>query len=322
MTVPVLRGLIKQYPLLQICMVSNQAYAPLFENIERVRFIGADLKGRHRGLMGIFRLFNDLKKAGPYRGVADLHNVLRSVLLSGLLAAAGMQVGRLQKGRGQKKKLTRRHNKQFMALPTGFERMANVFASLNLPVQLNAIPADRFFSRKTHSAAPFRVGIAPFAKHPEKTYPLSLMKELIMLLTKRADITIQLFGGGEAETSLLQAWENEFTGVQSMAGRFSLREELVQISQLDVMITMDSANMHLASLCGVPVLSIWGPTHPFAGFMGWEQSPDQAVQIELACRPCSLFGNKTCYRGDHACMYGIEPAVIVNRLDRLLGLLH
>jgi len=85
------------------------------------------------------------------------------------------------------------------------------------------------------------------------------------------------------------------------------------------MISMDSANMHLASLFGVPVVSVWGATHPFAGFMGFGQSPDRAVQIDdLECRPCSVFGNKPCFRGDHACMEWITPERVLEKVGQVL----
>jgi len=83
------------------------------------------------------------------------------------------------------------------------------------------------------------------------------------------------------------------------------------------MLSMDSANMHLASFVGVPVISIWGATHPYAGFYGWNQSPDNAVQIEMECRPCSVFGNKKCFRGDYACLLNIKPQLVLNKIEEL-----
>ena len=79
-------------------------------------------------------------------------------------------------------------------------------------------------------------------------------------------------------------------------------------------VSLDSANMHLASLFGVPVVSVWGATHPFAGFFGWAQPTDNAVQIDLYCRPCSVFGNKPCYRGDHACMQQLPEEKIIEKV--------
>ncbi|MFM8711219.1 MAG: glycosyltransferase family 9 protein, partial [Sphingomonadales bacterium] len=168
--------------------------------------------------------------------------------------------------------------------------------------------------------ANYTIGIAPFARHREKTYPLALLKEVLALLQTDSRFSIQLVGGAGAEAAALSALEKEFTGVVSMAGRYSLAEELTFVGRLDLMVSMDSANMHLASLCNVPVVSIWGPTHRYAGFMGWGQPDDHAVEVSLDCRPCSVFGNKVCYRGDHACMQQIAPAVIATRIYTVLGL--
>ena len=81
---------------------------------------------------------------------------------------------------------------------------------------------------------------------------------------------------------------------------------------------MDSANMHLASLVNIPVISIWGATHPYAGFMGWNQNPNNAVQIDLNCRPCSIYGNKPCLRNDYACIKNISPELITQRTELAL----
>ena len=126
-----------------------------------------------------------------------------------------------------------------------------------------------------------------------------------------------LLGGGKPEVLVLDEWENEFPGIINLSGKFSFKEELSIISHMDMMISMDSANMHLASLFGVPVVSIWGATHLFAGFYGWAQSSDNAVQIDLYCRPCSVFGNKPCYRGDHACMEQLPVEMILEKLISL-----
>ena len=100
---------------------------------------------------------------------------------------------------------------------------------------------------------------------------------------------------------------------------FGSSNELILMSHLDVMISMDSGNMHLASLVGTKVVSIWGATHPYAGFMGWNQSEENAVQLDMACRPCSVYGNKPCLRGDYACMNDIRPEMIVAKIKQLFN---
>jgi ADP-heptose:LPS heptosyltransferase len=93
-----------------------------------------------------------------------------------------------------------------------------------------------------------------------------------------------------------------------------MKEELALMSHLDVMVSMDSGNMHLASLVNTPVVSIWGATHPLAGFLGWNQSEKNVVQTDMPCRPCSVYGNKPCMRNDYACLNQITPESVVQRI--------
>jgi ADP-heptose:LPS heptosyltransferase len=145
-----------------------------------------------------------------------------------------------------------------------------------------------------------------------------LIKQVILQLQQELTLSIFLFGAPGAEATELQQWEKELPGVVNRAGKQSFQEELKEIASLDAMVAMDSANMHIASMFAVPVISIWGATHPFAGFMGWRQPLENAVQVDLSCRPCSVFGNKPCHRGDWACMTTISPATVVSKVKAVL----
>ena len=147
------------------------------------------------------------------------------------------------------------------------------------------------------------------------SYPLERMERVIQLLSQRNDLKIFLFGGGKTEKMQLDQWVAKYPQCTNVTGRLDgLKQELLLIRQLDLMLTMDSANMHLASLVATPAVSIWGATHPFAGFMGWNQSADNAVQVDLPCRPCSIYGKKPCHRGDYACLNEIQPETIVKKV--------
>jgi len=159
------------------------------------------------------------------------------------------------------------------------------------------------------------IGIAPFAKHAEKMYDANKMKLVVEGLSK-LNFNILLFGGGAQEKNILDSWINEnHPNVINITGKFNLQEELAIISHLKLMCSMDSANMHLASMYNIPVVSIWGATHPYAGFLGWGQSDENVVSVDLPCRPCSVYGNKKCWRGDHACMEQITPEKIISRIQ-------
>ena len=128
-----------------------------------------------------------------------------------------------------------------------------------------------------------------------------------------------MFGGRGFEQEQLAQWSQGKQDVHNMAGLYSMDDELRLMGLLDVMVTMDSANMHLASLVETPVVSVWGATHPFAGFYGWGQDSKSAVQVDLECRPCSVFGNKTCHRGDFACMQLISPKMLIHKINDIVN---
>ncbi len=325
MTIPVIDSLARHYPELEITVLSRPFMQPLFAGMPtNVCFKGIDLS-HYEGLAGLLRLFRQLRKEG-YQAVADLHDVLRTKVLRTLFRLTGVPVAYVNKGRQEKKALTREKDKMLMQLPTSFARYEEVFRQLGYPIQTDF--RSIFGEGKGNSAlfhnvtlpkesGKYWTGIAPFAAHKGKMLPEATITSLIGRLASCEEQEIFLFGG-EKEKELLEQWADSYPNVHSTAGKLKLNEELSLISHLDVMVSMDSANMHLASLTNTPVVSVWGATHPFAGFMGWKQSLNNAVQTDLPCRPCSIFGNKTCLRGDYACLTSITPQAIIDKITDII----
>jgi ADP-heptose:LPS heptosyltransferase len=90
------------------------------------------------------------------------------------------------------------------------------------------------------------------------------------------------------------------------------------MNYLDVMVCMDSANMHLASLMAVPVVSVWGATHPYSGFLGWKQSMDNCVGVDFSCRPCTAHSDCKCKYGDYRCLESLHSSKIIEVIERNL----
>ena len=316
MTVPVLHDLAMQYPELDITMLSREMARPLFERMPgNVHFIAADLKGRHKGLLGLCRLWHDAHLS-DFDYIADFHDVLRTwwVRTEGCLRRK--KVAKIDKGRKGKKALTRQKNKVFVQQATSFERYAKVLGKLGFPIKFQFIKLDYSAFCETQKADNETwIGIAPFAKHPANVYPLEKMEQVIKALSERENMTIFLFGGGEGEKRQIAELCAKYPNAKAAQSQQGLKGELALMDQLDVMLSMDSANMHLASLVGTRVVSIWGGTHPFAGFLGWNQKAEDCIQMDLPCRPCSVYGNKLCSRGDYACMNGITPEQIIGKLS-------
>ncbi len=322
--VPVIKELLINYPSLTVTVVSNKHFAAFFSGIERLHFFGADLKGEHKGINGLFRLYRQLKKLYSITAVADLHNVLRSKILAGFFRLGRLRVITINKGRREKRELVRKEQKIFRRLKTTHQRYADVMYRLGYSFVLKnkvkqEINIDLSVNVEAFLAAckEKKICIAPFAKHKEKMYPLEKMQNIVGTLALE-NYSIILIGGGNSEKELLDKWAKKMPAVFSAAEKFSLEEEMQIISNCELMISMDSANMHIAAMVGVPVLSIWGATHPYTGFMGYGLDESSAVQIDLSCRPCSVFGNKPCWRGDHACMRGISEALILETVYKHL----
>lgn len=320
MTVPVVRAFLTQHPEKEVLMLSNEQFAGLFEDIDRLQFVGVDLKNRYKGLIGIFRIYQMLKKQHQFYAVADLHAVLRTFLIGFLFKLGKKKWSVLDKGRLEKFALTRKGAKIFRPLPHATERYLDVFKRLELGIDWKVDSSHAFMQAKKdfrNSGEKIKIGFAPFAKHDAKMYSLDKFKEVVKHFDKDV-FEIYFFGGAGAERRILNEWESQFTHVIKKPEGISLSQELEIMKGLHLMVSMDSANMHLASLVGIEVVSIWGATHPYAGFYGYNQNPLNAVQVNLACRPCSVFGNKPCWRGDHACMQQISTDVIIQKVEGLL----
>jgi len=294
MTVPVLKALTEQHPNVKITFVTRAIYKPFFKDLKNVEVYSADLKGEHNGVLGLYKLSRDLKTL-QFDAVADLHNVLRSKILKFFFI--GKEVVQLDKGRTEKKALI--SGRLFKRLKTTHQRYADVFKALGCVVNLSnpTFSKSKSLTESLHQFIPNKenktIGIAPFAAHKSKMYPLEQMEDAIANLSKEYNII--LFGGGDEEVEILNTFETKYDNVFSVAGKLTLNVELALISNLDVMLAMDSGNAHIAAMLGVKVITIWGVTHPFAGFAPFNQPDDYSLlanREKFPLIPTSVYGNK------------------------------
>lgn len=309
MIAPVFREFLEQNSDTKIIMVSRKNFEPLFAGIPNVEFVGVNLE-EYKGFLGLKKLGNQLIEKYQPNFIADFHDVIRTKVLNKIFKVKGYFVYKIDKNKDAKAELTDVWNLDKKQLKRTVERYADVFRSMDFPLKLS-------HQLRPNDEVKSGIGIAPFAQHFGKMLPLEKSFELARKLS--VNNQLYFFGGGESEVEILKKWENEIPNSTSVAGYLSLKEELNIISKLKLMISMDSANMHLASLVGTRCISIWGATHPFAGFLGYGQSKNDVVQIkDLTCRPCSVFGDKECYRGDWACLQEISVEQILEKVEAAL----
>ncbi|NNE75475.1 MAG: glycosyltransferase family 9 protein, partial [Pricia sp.] len=281
MTVPVLSALTKQYPRLKITVLTRAFFGPMFAQLPNVTVYEADVKGRHKGIVGLYKLYKELRPL-QIEAVADLHNVLRSNVLKVYFRTGGIPFFQIDKGRKEKKALTSWKNKLFAPLKTTHERYADVFNEMGYPIDLTMASAlakeslsDKILKLIGTDAKKW-LGLAPFAAFEGKVYPTHLMEAVIEELHQTKNYKILLFGGGQSEERQLNNWQEKFDNCINVVGKLSFSEELALISNLDGMLSMDSGNGHLAAMYGIPVITLWGVTHPYAGFNPFGQNSANA----------------------------------------------
>ncbi len=321
MTVPVIRALINQHKDVRVTVVSRPFFKPFFKGIDRLDFFSVDVKKRHKGFRGLIRLYRDLKKI-KIDYFADFHNVLRSQIVRVLFKFDGTKVAALDKGRANKKALTSLKNKIFKPVPTMFENHCTTLRKLGFDISLNhpvfpVIPAlAPELEQHTGKKDNVWIGIAPFAQYTTKVYPLDLMQKVIDTLAEQEKSTLFLFGGGEKEIALLNQLKRDNDNVIVIAGKVKFEVELNLIQHLDVMLSMDSGNAHIAAMYGKKVITLWGATHPYAGFAPFHQPIDYCItsdRTKYPLLPTSVYGNKK-VEGYEEAMRTIDPLLVCSKV--------
>ena len=281
----------------------------LFSGMDNVEYLGIKKK---QSFIKIYKILNSIGADT----VIDLHKVNRVGFALTLLRLRNLfnfhfRLRALRKGKFSRWLYL--HHLYHHPRKPQYQRYDDVFRRAGL----KRVENEKRKTKKSASAnsSTFTIGIAPFSQHKGKIWPWKNIGRLVKML---ADSGYQvLLFGGKNEASQLETLASE--NVKSLAGKQSFAEELDIIKSLSLMVSMDSSNMHFASVLGVPVVSIWGATHPDFGFYPQQQSRDNALCANLSCQPCSAFGQKACRYGDYRCLTAITPEMVFNKIQSILN---
>ena len=312
MVSPVLKELLENNKNYKISLLTNFQFFPFFRAFNDVNLMPFDKKKQHKGLFGMFRLFKEIKKL-DLDYVVDLHEVLRTNFLKAVLKVPFYQI---DKGRDEKQNLV--SGKIFAPLKSTHQRYRDVFEKIGISIkplsktQIHRVDiSDLKLIPKNNKLL---IGIAPFAAHKGKEYPIVQMEEVIKEINK--DFNVILFGGGKKEEFILDDLAGKHSNVINIANKFSLDQEMDVISNLSIMLSMDSANGHIAALMGIKVLTIWGVTHPFAGFSPYGQTDKNNIlvnRLQFPKIPTSIYGEKF-PNGYEKAISSISPKEIISKL--------
>lgn len=314
MTVPVIYSVARAYPDVEIIVATRPFFGRMFINApENVRVITFDLKDKYKGLRGTAKIARELAALHPDY-VADLHNMARTMAVTAWLGLSGAKTATVDKARASRKRVYAGGEPQRQYI----DRYFDTFSRLGFEARMDfksVFDGGDIPEVGTKICRP-AVGIAPFARYATKTYPPEKMRTVARMLAAKG-VNVYLFGGRGAEAETLASWQEP--GIVSLAGQFQLEEEIALMSSLDVMVSMDSANQHLAGLAGTQVVSVWGSTTPACGFLGFGQNSDNAVSLGLECQPCTIAGSKECPKGHMDCLRKLPEESIVNKVMSLIA---
>ena len=320
MTIPVLYPVCKANPDTRFIMLTKKWPASMFhDRPANLKVVDFDVNENHSGLIGLLKLAAQLHKLYDIDAVADLHNVSGTWIIDAYMKLHGAKIARLDREKPKRRALVN-HKSNEPVTPI-HERYRNAFRQLGFeapdnfthlyegrdwptsPIVLNKEEGQRW------------IAVSPFSSHEGKAYPLELMEQVIAELTKHENYRIFLMGGGKSEKIALRPIARKYKNVVSMAEvKHKFIDEYALLGNCDLMLTMESANMHLASLVDLQAMTIWGPTSPSCGYLGYNQVEEDDIQLDMDCRPCSITGDKPCRYGDYRCLKNISPEYIVQHV--------
>ncbi|MCP4482002.1 MAG: glycosyltransferase family 9 protein [bacterium] len=161
------------------------------------------------------------------------------------------------------------------------------------------------------------IGINPSAKWKNKCWIKERYAEVINQLLKQ-DNYVVLFGDkGDIifNSEIVSSLKNSDKLI-NLTGILNKEQLFKAVSDLDLILTTDSAVLHIAQSFKVPVVAIFGPTIKEFGF--WQPNPkDILVEVDLSCRPCHLHGGDFCPKGHFRCMKDISVKTILAMLSEI-----
>lgn len=306
LTTPLLSVLAQRYGPVDV--LTTPAAASLLETHPAVRaVIRYDKHAADRGWRGIRRLASQLR-ARRYAAVYLPHRSLRSAALA-LLSGAGERVGFADSAAAIT--YTRRvprprqgHEvERLLALAGPAAGPAEV--GLGLTTEDRAA-ADGWLAAR--GVSPGFVALAPGSIWGTKRWPY--FPQLATVLDRPCVIV----GSSDDVTLAYAIVAAAPQRAVSAAGMLGLRASAALIQRAAVLVTNDSAPLHLATAVGTPVVALFGPTVPEFGFGPRRQGDVALGHAGLACRPCSRHGPERCPLGHHRCMRELSVETVAAAL--------
>ncbi len=317
---PLLERLRAWMPEAEIHLLTKERYAPLFaadRRIDEVKLL------RSNSLKELLHIRSELS-AERYDLILDAHNVVRSNLLYAT-TRAGIKV-QLKKDQFKKFMITRMGLNLYGEIHHQSERYTDLLRpfrppeggtipSLMIPEEARAKARDTIRERYPEGSS--LVALAPGARWETKTWPVEHFITVADTLASSGH-GIVLIGGIEDKALCGELSGRCAAPPLDTAGRLGLLESAALLAECRLLVTNDSAPLHMAEAAQTPVVALFGPTVREFGYHP-QLSSSLMLGLELRCRPCSRNGARPCHIHTKECLVDLAPGHVIEAAATILG---
>lgn len=162
------------------------------------------------------------------------------------------------------------------------------------------------------------VAVAPGSVWFTKRFPDYKFINVLSML-ESAEIPVVLIGGKDDEglCAMIKVKTKNFR-TYNLAGKFTVLQTAELLKRATVLVTNDSAPLHIGNAMGTRVIAIFGSTVPEFGFYPYGREDIIFQILNLSCRPCGIHGREKCPIKTFDCMTKIDETEIVNAIQKSL----
>ena len=200
--------------------------------------------------------------------------------------------------------------------PFGIDSSERIFPTLHFEDQDKENVKQWLMAHEISSSSRYIV-IAPGSVWATKRWLPEYFGELGDMLAQNGYKIIQIGGNDDRETSE-QVQAAAQTSFLNAVGRFSLRESAWLIKNAQLLITNDSAPLHMATAVRTPMIAVFGATVQKFGFSPYAETDRVIENNSLTCRPCGKHGGHKCPIGTFDCMKTITANLVYHEAEKLL----
>ncbi len=271
------------------------------------------------------RVFTGISRRVQYDYIIDLHNSLRSNIIKYFFKGnQRITYDKASVARRTYLHTGRRSEKLDMKV---VDRYLEPLEMIEIPKKYNN-PEIYLTDEEKHKVNQLTSGyekyiaIVPGAKWPTKEWITEYYSKLIIKIIRDTNFKVIILGTLNQDKLIEQIISG--TGllkkyVKNLAGKTDFRMLAGVIEQSRILVTTDSAPLHLGCALDTDTIAFFGPTVKEFGFQPKNSKKIVVMEKNMDCRPCSLHGSKKCKYKDHACMRRIEPHTVMKKIKKILG---